>query len=294
VIATEREQVRAFYDRIGPAFDGSYDWEGALYPSNRIRLDHALDLLAADRRQQRLVATYRVLDAGCGTGIAMAELLERGYDAYGYDFSASAVSAARARLGQDARRVIDGDLEDSPPWAGSFDAALVIGAFTHPLNHALALRHLHAALQPGGLLIVELRNELFDLYTANEYTIASLRRWLPEGPLTDAALASLAMHAYRRLTIPDATEAQRAHEAFFAVPAVWRNPLTVAAEYRAAGFRVDDTLFFHWHAVPPAFEALDPAGFRRASLALEKDPRDWRGHFLASAFLLVARREEAA
>ena len=32
-----------------------------------------------------------------------------------------------------------------------------------------------------------------------------------------------------------------------------------------------------------------PELFRQASLAME-DPEDWRGHFMASAFLVVGRR----
>ncbi len=93
--------------------------------------------------------------------------------------------------------------------------------------------------------------------------------------------------------LADAVLRSRNPEAQFtstSIANLWRNPLTVAAEYRASGFEVTDTLFFHWHAVPPSFEACDPAAFRRESLALEWNPHDWRGHFMASAFLLVAER----
>ena len=48
-------------------------------------------------------------------------------------------------------------------------------------------------------------------------------------------------------------------------------------------------LFYHYHALPPMLEAAAPELFRRASVAME-DPRDWRGHFMASAFVLVGRR----
>jgi hypothetical protein len=48
-------------------------------------------------------------------------------------------------------------------------------------------------------------------------------------------------------------------------------------------------LFYHFHALPPMLEQAAPALFRRASVAME-NPRDWRGHFMASAFVLVGRR----
>ena len=49
------------------------------------------------------------------------------------------------------------------------------------------------------------------------------------------------------------------------------------------------TLFYHYHCLPPMFESAMPELFRRASLAME-NPEDWRGHFMASAFLVVGRR----
>jgi hypothetical protein len=167
----------------------------------------------------------------------------------------------------------------------------VIGAFTHPVDTTKALRHLWDVLKPGALLVVELRNELFDLFTANEFTIRSLRRWLPSSLLVEEALANLEQRTYRRLPIPPRSEAQVAHEQFFSVPSVWRNPFTVDAEYQAAGFSVMEKCGFHWHVVPPAFESLDPAAFRAESLALEKHPLDWRWHFMCSAFLLTAVRD---
>jgi hypothetical protein len=33
-----------------------------------------------------------------------------------------------------------------------------------------------------------------------------------------------------------------------------------------------------------------PTLFREQSLAMEADPSDWRGHFMASAFLVVGTR----
>jgi hypothetical protein len=48
-------------------------------------------------------------------------------------------------------------------------------------------------------------------------------------------------------------------------------------------------LFYHFHAVPPSLAANFPEFFLRESLAIE-NPADWRGHFMASAFVLVGRR----
>jgi hypothetical protein len=67
------------------------------------------------------------------------------------------------------------------------------------------------------------------------------------------------------------------------------NPLVLKERFAAAGFREVQLLFYHFHCLPPMLEPALPALFRRESLAME-DPHDWRGHFMASAFILAGRR----
>jgi hypothetical protein len=57
----------------------------------------------------------------------------------------------------------------------------------------------------------------------------------------------------------------------------------------AAGFADVRVLFYHYHALPPMLEGALPKLFRNASLAME-DPSDWRGHFMASAFIIAGTR----
>src|SRR5262245_42552573 len=64
-------------------------------------------------------------------------------------------------------------------------------------------------------------------------------------------------------------------------------PLRQAAQER--GLTDVEMLFYHYHALLPMLEGEAPELFRRTSLAME-NPRDWRGHFMASAFVLVGRR----
>ena len=49
-------------------------------------------------------------------------------------------------------------------------------------------------------------------------------------------------------------------------------------------------LFYHFHALPPMLESANPQLFRQASLAMEAEPTDWHGYFMASAFILAGTR----
>jgi hypothetical protein len=63
------------------------------------------------------------------------------------------------------------------------------------------------------------------------------------------------------------------------------NPLVLRDSFAAAGFSNVRVLFYHFHALPPMLSGGMPELFLRESVAMERAD-DWRGHFMASAFLL--------
>lgn len=118
----------------------------------------AMDL--ANRRPLRLAVDLldprpgeRVLDAGCGTGAAMAAILRRAAcRLYGADASTEMVGAALHRLGDQASFILS-TIETLPLEPASFDAVLALNVlyFERP-DHAM-LRRLHALLRPGGRIV---------------------------------------------------------------------------------------------------------------------------------------------
>lgn len=96
----------------------------------------------------------RLLDVGCGSGHYMLRMQARGWTVRGIEPSADAVAAAR-RLGLDAEV---GVIPGIPLPEGEFDLVTllgVIGMLPAPLE---TLRALHAALSPGGRIIITASN----------------------------------------------------------------------------------------------------------------------------------------
>jgi hypothetical protein len=150
-------------------------------------------------------------------------------------------------------------------------------------------------VRPGGVVVVQARNALFSLFTFNRSTHEFMRdevldlraaKSAGERKLLDDALARLEPHL--RMDLP----VNRGGAGYDDTQPRAENPLTLPTQFAACGFGAIEVLFYHYHAVPPMFESIDSANFRAMSVALEREcgPRDWRGHFMASSFLLVGTR----
>ncbi|UQI49674.1 class I SAM-dependent methyltransferase (plasmid) [Streptomyces sp. HU2014] len=97
----------------------------------------------------------RVLDAGCGPGLYLTELVARGAKAIGFDQSADMVRHAHARLGPDAE-VRQHDLDDPLTWLpdSSIDLALATLVIHYVRDRIATLRELHRVLRPAGQLVL--------------------------------------------------------------------------------------------------------------------------------------------
>lgn len=97
------------------------------------------------------------LVVGCGYGADAQFLSERGYRTTGFDFSPTAVAAARRKYPDTEVTYVVADVLDLPArWKGSFD--LVVESLTvqsmPPAQHRVAARNIAALVAPGGTLLV--------------------------------------------------------------------------------------------------------------------------------------------
>lgn len=250
-----------------------------------------------------------VLDAGCGPASMLRNLGYLGEGRYGFDLTAEMVAEARkvmAKQGVPGKHFWEGSVLDEaayrPPYGApsTFDAAICVGVLPHIPESAdrIVLGHLFRAVCPGGLVAVEARNQLFALFTLNRYSRAFFREVLldemklrqradDEAKALEEALAELDLRF--RLDLPPVRKGYEGEPGYDEILSRTHNPFVLRAQAEEAGFTDVQVLFYHFHALPPMLETHVPNLFRRESVAME-DPHDWRGHFMASAFILVGRR----
>jgi SAM-dependent methyltransferase len=96
----------------------------------------------------------RLLDVGCGSGLALQLAAERGAEVAGIDVSPGLLAIARERLpGADLR---EGDMESLPWEDDRFDAVTGVNAFQFAGDPRAALREAARVLRPGGRVVASL------------------------------------------------------------------------------------------------------------------------------------------
>jgi 2-polyprenyl-6-hydroxyphenyl methylase/3-demethylubiquinone-9 3-methyltransferase len=192
-----------------------------LHQMNPLRIGWA-DAHLAPLRRRRDGRTLRLLDLGCGAGLASEALVARGYDVLGIDASAEAIAAARAhaglrpdahaglRPGAEARR---GGL-DYRACGGEallaegrrFDAIVALEVIEHVTDPASFLHLLSGLLEPDGMVVLSTLNRTWRSLAVAKIGAEYVARLLPVGThdwrrfVTPRELAAHARSAGLRIT----------------------------------------------------------------------------------------------
>ncbi len=284
-LCSDKDRVKNFYDQHSEKYIQMYSNGYEEYPENLIRLN-----MIIDRMKQNKIKT--ILDAGCGTCGPMIRLLREGFIVKGFDFSQQMVEEGKKELKKEGlctEIIFKADLEHNKGLPDEkFDAILALGVLPHATDEVKALSNIRERLQKDGTVFISFRNILFSAYTMNRYSLDFFlnqlldMKSLPE-KLHDelSAFYSNCFQADKTLKIQEDTTGMLYK---------FHNPLCVNETlFRPSGLSVDKIHFYHYHALPPCFEKSHPKVFKELSLTMEK-PDDWRGYFMASAFVVEARR----
>jgi SAM-dependent methyltransferase len=155
VSATDRLQSeRAFHDQQARQRGITFaEWPEALHFDEAAYLDHETWVRPALARLGD-VAGLRVLDYGCGHGMAAVLLARRGARVTAFDLSAGYLSEAARRAAANGVRLdlVQADGERLPFADASFDRAWG-NAVLHHLDVGVAGRELFRVLRPGGVAV---------------------------------------------------------------------------------------------------------------------------------------------
>jgi SAM-dependent methyltransferase len=136
----------------------------------------------------------RLLDVGCGSGLACAMAAARGAEASGIDASAAMVELAGERLPQADLRV--GDMVALPYRDDRFDVVTFVNSFFFAADRERTLDEARRVTRPGGKIAVV-------MWTAPERVelsayVAALQPLIPAGPALDPFVETEELEALAR------------------------------------------------------------------------------------------------
>ena len=125
----------------------------------------------------------RLLDVGCGAGIAAEALARRGFEVLGIDPAGETIAAARAHaagkgLPLDYRV---GTIEALSTEAARFPIITALEVIEHVPDPGAFLAELAGLCEPGGLVVLSTLNRTARSFAAAKIGAEYLLRWLPVG-----------------------------------------------------------------------------------------------------------------
>lgn len=216
-----------YFDAVAPEYFDRYREQSPGGHALRERKARVLELLGNP--------PGRVLDIGCGPGVLVRDLLDRGLEVWGLDASPAMIAQCRTRFRElPGAHFTVGDASRLHFPDGFFDVVMCIGALDRIHAYAAAVSEMTRVVRQGGIVLISFPNLLSPYASWKNfafYPVASLLRhtvrMFARRPHPPALPRSLA-----RLQTP------------------WRARVLLAAQ----AVRVTDVVYFHFN---PFLSPLD-------------------------------------
>lgn len=125
----------------------------------------------------------RVLDVGCGGGLACEFMARLGARVSGIDRSKNSIEIAQAHAKQSELQINyqQGNAEDLPYQQNSFDCVVCFDVLEHVYNRNKVISEIYRVLKPGGIFFFDTINRTFQSKLVMIWLMENILRQLPQG-----------------------------------------------------------------------------------------------------------------
>lgn len=269
----KRGDVHSFFD------EGAEDYLSKEYKTaerSYVKVRHEKMLQYID--ELKLPRDSLVLDAGCGPGSMIFDLLERGLRVYGIDLSEKMLNLARGNALNSKNyaklSVAKGDIENLDFKDGFFDLIISAGVIEYLKTDDLALREFARTLRPGGVLITSITNK-FSYINIGDFIIEPLKRFRPLLLLLNYCFVKL----LKKVPVRPRHFRVRKH-----------SPQRFRESLKKHGFSIVNGTFFYFSLLPRPFSQLFPFLTELFNKKLEKYARTRIG-LIGEGYIIVCKKE---
>jgi SAM-dependent methyltransferase len=241
-----------------------------------------------------------LLDIGCGGGWTVLDALQLGIDAKGIEpvlelknFGSNLIK----QNGFDPKKISQDDLNSCMTLpSDSLDCIALLSVLAHvPFKRWDEIhQNISRILRPGGKFFAAYRNELFDLYTFNSFTVEfydkSLWNCQPCTQLHTNQYVNKLKELIKNPDVPGEYFTDAQDKSFGRLERIKMNPLSLPLYLAQFNLQVKLTKYYHFHCAPPLM-LKEIENYRHINHQLELSMSDdWRGNFMAAVFVIEAVR----
>lgn len=282
-----KEQLNKYYSEKSSVYESSYTGKGR-YRSNLYRLLIVLKLLNEINPHPDLI-----LEAGCGDARVVAEVIKEGFHCLGFDINKDMLEEGKkilAKNGIDTELIKEGGIYNIPYEDNTFDAILCLGVLGNIPEHKKVFQEFKRVLKSKGRVIISLNNELFSLFSMNEYTLKFYKEIFKDINI-DRSIQKHFMRSLEKwlnlesiISLDKVMQDSEINKASVTIEKY--NPLNIHEIFKKIGYDVEKVRFYHYHPLPPRFEKEYPELFMSFAETLETTAYDWKGAILCNAMVI--------
>lgn len=220
----------------------------------------------------------KILDAGCGPGMLLSKLLERGCNVTGIDVSEEMIKLANKRLSkldsQKSYNLLLSDIEGMPFANNLFDVVITSGVIEYLDSDDRVLREFYRVIRDKGMLIITVTNkhsynlifdDVYERFRQNALFL-SIMNFISTKILNYGKLKQ------KKFVL-------RKH-----------SPLTFKDELLTNGFAIIESTYFYFLPLPHPFNILFPRFSSKIGNYLERLGNTKLG-FLGEGYLLICEKK---
>jgi SAM-dependent methyltransferase len=273
------------------------DKRATVFPSSQIR-----EKIVVDEIKKVSNKDIKILDIGCADGSLVRKLIENGYNSVkGIDNSEKMIDEANHQLMK--HNILTKDIftvgdADNYVTDEKFDIVIAMGLIEYVNDLNDFFRRVSSFIKPNGKVFIESKNKLFNVFSANEYTvnsdikeliddIESIKGLSPK-KIEDVVIDTFAYIGKKIKSISYEKSNESVNRYPFDLPQY--SPKELISLLFLQGLITNSIIYYHCHPFPPKYRKDFSVLYDELSIMMQPLGYTHLGASICSSFVLIAKK----